>query len=77
MGACCAKTRGDDIFENVVVLQMARSAAGMKVFGIERRSDPLLDRDELLDFEKVYNSDTSHEYDREELMALLRSDGEY
>ena len=81
MGCFCSKETYDPAsnFENVVVAQMAREAqdklannAGGDV------KNPLLEVPGLdkLEFQNVDFSNSSAEYDRDELDALLKSDSE-
>ncbi|KAI5535239.1 hypothetical protein TVAGG3_0409290 [Trichomonas vaginalis G3] len=78
MGICCTKDDYDPAsnFENVVVAQMAKEAAEKLANQPPYATDPLLNNPDKLEFENVDFSNSSAEYDREELDALLKSDSE-
>lgn len=80
MGCFCSKEIYDPTsnFENVVVAQMAREAAEKMNKATPQKENPLLEVPGLdkLEFQNVDFSNSSAEYDKEELDALLKSDDE-
>ena len=81
MGCLCSKEIYDPAsnFENVVVAQMARDAQSkLASTSTKEVENPLLEvpGQDKLEFQNVDFSNSSAEYDRDELDALLKSDSE-